>query len=101
MDAITSILDGLSRGALIAIVVLACLQLVFQAWCLVDLARRTSVLGGRKWIWALVIIFAGVLGAFIYLGLGRQGYVDLGPDRGAGDEDATRRAIDKLYGDKK
>ena len=95
-----SLLETLSPTTLAIIAVVALVQVVFQIWCLVDLARRPSVLGGRKWLWAIIIVCAGLLGAFIYLGLGRQGYVDLGPDRGVGGDDAARRAIDKLYGDR-
>ena len=32
-----------------------------------DLANRKRVLGGKKWIWAILIIFIFVAGSVIYL----------------------------------
>ena len=97
-----SLLETLSPTTLALIGVVALVQVCFQAWCLFDLARRATVYGGRKWIWAVVIICAGFLGAFIYLGLGRVVHEsgDADDERG-GTEGATRRALDDLYGDRK
>jgi D-alanyl-lipoteichoic acid acyltransferase DltB (MBOAT superfamily) len=32
-----------------------------------DLANRKKVIGGKKWIWAVLIIFVFVLGSVMYL----------------------------------
>jgi len=32
-----------------------------------DLAKRQKVAGGRKWVWAVLIIFLTFLGSLIYL----------------------------------
>ena len=86
--------------ALLGILVVT--QLLLQAWALVDLSRRDSVMGGRKWVWVLVIILGQLLGAIIYLGMGRVVYQSSGDDDAhPGSERATRRALDDLYGDKK
>ena len=47
------------------------IQLVLMAIALVDLYRRQQVRGGKKWVWALVIIFVNMLGPIIYLVAGR------------------------------
>jgi uncharacterized membrane protein len=97
----SSLLDSLSPTTLAIIAVVALVQICFQIWSLIDLSRRESVYGGRKWVWAVVIICAGFLGAFIYLGLGRVVYESSGEDEQVASERATRRALDNLYGDKK
>ena len=96
-----SLLDSLSPTTLAIIAVVALVQICFQIWSLIDLSRRESVYGGRKWVWAVVIICAGFLGAFTYLGLGRVVYESSGEDEQGASERATRRALDNLYGDKK
>lgn len=39
---------------------------------LVDLFRRERVLGNRKWVWALVILFFQYIGPIVYFVLGRK-----------------------------
>ncbi len=39
---------------------------------LVDLFRRERVLGDRKWIWALVILFIQYIGPIVYFVIGRK-----------------------------
>ncbi len=56
--------------AILAPVVL--IELALLVYCLVDLARRRQVPGGRKWPWALLIIVVSVLGPIAYLLLGRR-----------------------------
>jgi len=94
-------LAALSPPLLIALIILAILQCILQVFCVVDLVRRPAVPGGNKWLWGLLIVAGGLLGCLIYLGLGRNLSVLLETDEGAGGEKATRRAVDKLYGDRK
>src|SRR5262245_53523366 len=102
MDQIVARLGTLPTGVLVAAAILACVQLIVQIYALIDLSRRDSVMFGRKWVWVLIIIVGNLLGAIIYLGMGRVVY-EPGPGEGerAGSEKATRRAIDDLYGDRK
>ena len=102
MEEILARLGTLPRGVLVVAAIVACVQLVLQAYALYDLYRRDSVMGGRKWIWVVIIIIGNLLGAIIYLGMGRVVY-EPGPGEGerAGSEKATRSAIDHLYGDRK
>ena len=101
MESLTERLLALSPAAKIAILLVVVLQGIIQIYCIVDLIRRPAVTGGNKWIWAVVIVAAGLLGSMLYLGLGRAQGVVLDQDAGAGDDSTTRRAIDKLYGDKR
>ena len=39
---------------------------------LVDLCRREQVAGGKKWIWAIVVLGINLLGSIIYLVFGRK-----------------------------
>lgn len=49
------------------------LQLVLVAVGLYDLTRpERRVKGGSKWVWALVIVFANLLGPLIYFLVGRE-----------------------------
>jgi branched-subunit amino acid transport protein AzlD len=48
------------------------LELVLIVVCLRDLVKRKEVLGGNKVVWALVIIFVQIIGAALYLFIGRK-----------------------------
>ena len=102
MDRIIASLGTLPTWVLVVIAIVACIQLALQVYALLDLSKRAEVPGGRKWLWVVIIIAGNLLGALIYLGIGRVVYT-AGPDEGerAGSEKATRRAIDNLYGDRK
>lgn len=77
-------------------------QLAIQVYALVDLARRDRVRGAPKWLWALIIAFGNLVGAIVYLAVGRApAEVDVSSTASgastAGGESA-RRAVDALYG---
>lgn len=98
---LTNALGG-SSVAFYAVVALAVVQLAIQIWALVDLARIPRVVGGRKWVWALVIIFLSnfVLGAILYFAIGRRVPVPAEETLPAPDDhkDRANRAVDTLYG---
>jgi hypothetical protein len=100
MNAISRLFDALPPQLAVAIVALTVVQVSLQVVALVDLGRRTAVAGGRKWVWALVIVAGAVLGVVAYLALGRLPNEDRSGanEVGAGGESATRRALDQLYG---
>ena len=86
-------------GLLLGLIVV---QLALQLYALVDLARRAEVRGERKWVWALVIAFGNLVGAIVYLAVGRApAEVDI-PTGASGASTAggesARRAVDALYG---
>jgi Phospholipase_D-nuclease N-terminal len=62
----------LDTNSLALIVPVIIIQLVVQVIALVDLYKREHVIGGKKWIWALVIILGEIIGAGIYLIFGRK-----------------------------
>ncbi|MBK6306759.1 MAG: PLDc_N domain-containing protein [Gemmatimonadetes bacterium] len=64
-------LRDLPTGLLIALGALVLVQLSLQVWGLLDLSRREVVPGGRKWVWAVVILFGNLLGAIVYLVVGQ------------------------------
>ena len=61
----------LPPGALVAVIVLAVVELALAVFCIVDLIRRPAVLGDRKWLWVLLIVLFTLPGSIIYLAIGR------------------------------
>lgn len=94
-------LAGISTAVAALLLALALAQVATQLYSLVDLARRHSVRGGRKWVWALIIALGNLPGAIAYLAAGRAGSAVDGADATSGattaDGDAIRRALDTLY----
>ena len=86
-------------GILLAVIVV---QLELQLYALADLARRDRVRGDRKWAWALVIAFGNLVGAIVYLAIGRPpaevDFASGGSAAGTAGGEAARRAVDALYG---
>ncbi|HEX5395654.1 MAG TPA: PLD nuclease N-terminal domain-containing protein [Candidatus Limnocylindria bacterium] len=59
--------------ALPLILPLLALQLILIGVSLWDLTRaERRVKGGKKWIWAVVIVFGQLIGPLVYLFLGRE-----------------------------
>lgn len=67
-------LTDLPPGLLAALGVLSLAQLTLLVVALVDLYRRPAdrVAGGNKWIWLVVVLFVNLLGAVLYLAVGRK-----------------------------
>lgn len=92
---------GVSNGVVWGLLAFSLVAMAIQVWALVDLARRNQVMGGRKWVWALVILLLNnALGAILYFAIGRRVPEPIveqdQPHTTAGDR--TRRAVDALYG---
>jgi hypothetical protein len=90
----------LPMAALLAIGVLLVVQLSLQIVSLLDLSRRATVPGGRKWVWVLIIIFGNLIGAIAYLALGRSGDVATGDRPSGGSAVSRQKAVDRLYGER-
>jgi len=100
IDTIAGYFGGIPREAVIAVLLLVAVQLTVQIVALVDLARRPSVRTGKKWMWALIIILGGLLGAILYFAFGRTddaagSALDSSPDSA---RTGSRDALDRLYG---
>jgi len=101
IDAISRLLGGIPREGVIALLALLSLQVIVQLLACVDLARRRTVRGGRKWVWVLVILAGSLPGAALYLSLGRTPEpAEPGPDTPHETGTAGRDALDRLYGPK-
>lgn len=50
-----------------ALVLFGIMHWVLAIMLLHDLAERKQVLGGRKWAWAIAIVFVTFLGSLVYL----------------------------------
>jgi len=81
--------------------VITVVQVVLVVICIIDLSRRTDdqVVGGRRWVWLLVVLFINAgIGALLYLVAGRKvAPVDesalTAPSAGT-----AASAVDSLYG---
>ena len=100
LDRFARLLDVSTTVAAIALALIVA-QVVMQVYALADLARRDSVRGGKKWVWALGIVLGNLPGAIAYLAAGRATpAVDVGgagSSASAGGGDAAQRALDVLY----
>ncbi len=89
----------LSGGALAAVIVVSLAVIALDVVCIVDVVRRPAVLGGRKWLWILVICLLNLIGPIVYLAVGRVPAPAAEPqpaDSPPGDRAAA--AADLLYG---
>jgi len=101
MSAISDTL-GVSTAVAAIVLALAVIQLAVQIYALIDLARRKHVTGGQRWVWLLVIIFASLIGAILYLAIGRATppVAEPAQDPAAAETaaDRARSTADLLYG---
>ncbi len=99
MTSLSRMFGDLPTPAIAALIALGAVQLTLQIVAVTDLARRPAVVGGRKWVWAIVAVLGGLIGALVYLVVGRAVPRLAGNDEPhAGGEGASRRALDTLYG---
>lgn len=76
-------------------------QLAFEVWVLIKMLRTPSdrlTLGGRKWLWAIIILLVNWIGAILFLVAGRKSEpaVDVVAARPASTR--AEAAADALYG---
>ena len=69
-----------------------------MVFCLVDLVRRPQVTGGRKWVWAVVIVLFNLIGSIVYLAFGRAPAPVKEPPPAPAAADRVAAAADLLYG---
>ena len=94
-------LEGLPVWMLVAGSLLVVIQLTVEIWALVDMLRKPSdqlTLGGRKWLWAIIILFINFLGAIIYFAAGRKPAAAVDAVPSAPVAQRADAAVDALYG---
>lgn len=94
-------LGALPAWVLVVLVGLGVAQLALDVVAVVDLVRRPAggVTFGNKWVWAAIIVFVNLLGAILYLALGRRPAPLSEPVQAARRGDAAPSSIaDELYG---
>ncbi|MEO5534630.1 MAG: PLD nuclease N-terminal domain-containing protein [Pseudolysinimonas sp.] len=95
-------LSSISPGVWAILGVLAVVQIALDVVALVSLARRprASVTFGNKWIWVAIILLVNMIGAILYLAIGRASAppAELAP--AAPPSSAARKSVaDALYGE--
>ncbi len=91
--------------ALAGIVVLGLAQLSLQVLALVTLFRTPEerLVGGRRWVWIVAIVFGQFVGPIVFFSAARKPPVQEDPLQDSSDSDApaqakARQAADLLYG---
>src|SRR5215510_7610281 len=91
----------ISPTVAVILLVLAVVQVGLQVYALVDLARRDTVHGGKRWPWAAIIALFGLPGAIGYLAVVRTSSTLQEPTVSttkAERKEGVDRAVDALYG---
>lgn len=94
-------LSTLPTSALVTIGVLTAIQLAMQVISLVVLARtpRERLVFGRKWPWVLIIVLINLIGAVVFLAVGRRAAPVDDVQAPEPHGDSVARAVQSLYGD--
>ncbi len=97
-------LDAIPVWVWVVVGVLVAIQLTIEIWALVDMLRRPAdqlTLGGRKWLWAIIILAVNLFGAIVYLVAGRKPVPTGETTSSVPAGERGERAVDVLYGDAK
>ena len=97
----SSVLEGIPTGLVVGGALLLLIQLTLQIVALVMLVRIPSeriTIGGRKWVWALIIIFGELVGPVLFFILGRKPAPAVEPIANTLAADRASAAADALYG---
>ena len=91
----------LSPAVLAGVSALIVVQLALQISALVSLVRTPAeriTFGGRKWVWALIILLGEIIGPIVYFAAGRQAAPAEEPVTAAPATQRAEHAADTLYG---
>jgi len=94
-------LADLSPTVLAGLSALVLVQLALQISALVSLVRTPAeriTLGGRKWVWAIIILLGEIIGPIVYFAAGRQSAPAEEPVTAAPATQRAAHAADTLYG---
>jgi cytochrome bd-type quinol oxidase subunit 1 len=90
--------------AWVALGVLGLVEIALDVFALVDLYRRPTkqVVLGNKWIWVVIVLLVNMLGAIIYLAIGRKpAAIEENGPRSASSTAGPQDIGDALYGPRK
>lgn len=67
-------LSAISPWAVVALCVLAVVEVILDVIAMVDLYRRPAadVVFGNKWIWVVIVLLVNTVGAIVYLVVARK-----------------------------
>jgi hypothetical protein len=103
MSSSSDVLGQLPIWAIAVVGALIVLQLSLQVTALVQAVRTPAeriTLGGRKWLWILIIVLGEMLGPILWFLLGRSKVVAVDV-AAAQDKERTQQVADALYGSPK
>ncbi|MDP2183284.1 MAG: PLD nuclease N-terminal domain-containing protein [Actinomycetota bacterium] len=90
---------NLPTPALVAIVVLGTAQIALELYAVIDIVRRPAdQIAGTKVMWILIVVFVNLIGAIVYLLVGRKPATVTQSEAAVAQGDAARTAVDTLYG---
>ena len=90
---------GPSGAVLLPLIAFGVVELALIVFCIVDIVRRPVVLGGRKWVWVVVVVVFSLIGCIVYLAIGRaQPPVSEERAEPISSGSRTAAAMDILYG---
>jgi hypothetical protein len=95
-------LSSLSPGVVVILVLLAVAEIALDVVALVSLARRprSAVAFGNKWIWVAIIVLVNLIGAILYLIIGRVAAPPTDVAPAPSPSSAARKSVaDALYGE--
>lgn len=94
-------LDTFPVWVWIVLAVAGAAQLAFELYALLDMLRRPEAeltLGGRKWLWAIIILLVNWVGAILYLVVGRKPAAAVDAAPGVPVAERAGAAVDALFG---
>lgn len=95
-------LTALPTPVLIALGILVVVQLSLEIYAIIDIIKRPAdrITGGNKALWIVLVVFVNLVGAIVYLAVGRQAAPAADDGAAPASGDAAARAVDTLYGTK-
>lgn len=94
-------LSSLPAGVLVVLGIVALAEVALDVIAIIDLVRRPRerVTFGNKWVWVAIILLVNLVGAILYLAIGRKPAAAAPPVSAPPASSAANASIaDELYG---
>lgn len=100
MQEITTALEGLSTPMIVMLAAVVLVQLGLEIYAIIDIIRRPvdRITGGNKLLWIVVVLFINMVGAIVYLAVGRKPAPAQDVARSTPTAESAADAADMLYG---